>query len=203
MFGKKKKTHLELKMDAGYYRLIVDYFDAKDKDKVRALLYGYLGDTYGEILLQADSNFVNKKMDGKEGEWMESLIRWGQSAAMPVESLKFKRQVTTSILGSMMGSKETKPGYRVGLIMEPKHVPEAVRLHQEIGMGLHLGCGIPEENRETILKAFCGGQIDEFNFERYYTVDFYDYDMISRCVMRSLNAEPLEAAKQALEAALI
>lgn len=202
MFGKKKQLKLDLKMEAGYYRLIVDYFDAKDKDKVREALYSYLGDAYGDILLQADSNFINRKMDGKEGNWMEALIQWGKDNGMPVESFMFKRDVSASILGSMIGNKVSKPGYRVGMIMESENIPEAVKRHNEIGLGVHFGCGINEEKKESILKDFCGGNIDEFNFEKYYTLDVYDYDLISRCVMKSLTVEPLETAKNKLEAIL-
>jgi len=175
----------------------------KDKEKVRDALYGYLSEAYDAILLQADSNFINKKLDGKEGPWMEDLIQWGKTSGMAVETFMFNRQVSASVLGSIMGSKVTKPGYRVGMIMSPDHVAEAVKRHNEIGMGVHMGCGIREEVQEELLKAFCGGRIDEFNFEKYYAVDFYDYDMISRCVMKSLRAEPLEAAKKALEALLV
>ncbi len=203
MFGRKKKAQLELKMDAGYYRLIVDYFDVKDKENVRKILYDYLSEAYSEILLQVDSNFINKKLDGKEGPWMEDLIQWGKTSGMALETFMFSRQVSASILGSMMGSKVTKPGYRVGMILGPEQVAEAVKRHNEIGMGVHMGCGILEENREELLKAFCGGRIDEFNFEKYYAVDFYDYDMISRCVIKSLTADPLEAAKKALETLLV
>lgn len=203
MFGKKKQLRLDLKMEAGYYRLIVDYFDVKDKDKVREALYSYLGEAYGTILLQADSNFINKKMDGKEGDWMEALIQWGKDNEMQTESFMFKRDVSVTILGSVLGNKITKPGYRVGMIMESEYLPEAVIRHNEIGLGVHLGCGIHEQNRERILKDFCGGSIDEFNFEKYYTVDLYDYDLISRCVMKCLTSEPLETAKSKLEALLI
>lgn len=202
MFGKKKKAQLELKMDGGYYRLIVDYFDVKDKDQVREVLYTYIGAAYGNLLLQVDSNFINKKMDGKEGPWMEDLIAWSQASGMTMESFIFKRNVSPGILGGVMGSKVIKPGYRIGVMMPPEHLSEAVRRHHEIGMGVHLGCGIQDERRGDLLKAFCGGQIDELNFEKYYTVDFYDYDMISRCVMKSLTEEPLEAARQALAAQL-
>lgn len=203
MFGRKKKVRFDLKMEAGYHRLIVDYFDVKEKEKVRETLYGYLAETYGVQLLQVDSNFINKKMDGKEGDWMEALIQWGRKSGMELETFMFKRDVSASILGSMMGSKVSKPGYRVGMILKPDFIAEAVKRHNEIGLGVHIGCGVRDENRENLLKDFCGGLIDEFNFEKYYAIDFYDYDMISRCVMKCLTAEPLEAAQQELKSKLI
>lgn len=203
MFGKKKPVRLDLKMDSGYYRLIVDYFDAKDKERVREAMYSYLGESFGSSLLQVDSNFINKKMDGKEGDWMEALIQWGKDKSMAVDSFIFKREVSASVLGAVMGSKVSKPGYRVGMMLQPEHMAEAVKKHQEIGLGLHLGVGVLAEDPEGLLKDFCGGRIDEFNFEKYYTVDFYDYDLISRCVMKSLTAEPLEKTKKALEERLL
>ncbi len=203
MFGKKKQVRLDLKMESGYYRLIVDYFDAKDKGKVRDVLYAHLAEAYGEQLLQVDSNFINRKMDGKEGPWMEELIKWGEENGMDVESFMFKREVSGSILGSMMGSKVSKPGYRIGMIMKPDCAAEAVARHNEIGLGVHLGCGVLSEKRDELLKDFCGGRIDEMNFEKYYTIDFYDYDLISRCVMKCLTAEPLKNTEKFLKEQLL
>lgn len=202
MFGKKKQVQMDLKMEAGYYRLVVDYFDSKDKDKVREILYACMIEVFDTMLLQADSNFINKKWDGKEGPWMEALIQWGKALEMPVETFVFKRQVSASILGSMLGSKVTQPGYRVGILLKPQHLHEAVNRHGEMDMGVHLGCGIMEEAQAEILKDYCGGLLDEFNFEKYYCVDFYDHNMISRCVMKSLMPEPLEKIRKALEARL-
>lgn len=199
MFGKKKPVRLDLKMEGGYYRLVVDYFDAKDKESIRAVLYAAMGKAYENHLLQADSNFINKKMDGKDGEWMEDLIHWSRTEGLAVDSFMFKREVSASVLGSLMGSKVTKPGYRVGVIVNEEHLPIAVKRHSEIDLGVHLGCGVREEVLDSILKDYCGGRIDEHNFEKYYEVDFYDYDMISRCVMKCLAAEPLEAVKRSLE----
>ena len=142
-------------------------------------------------------------MDGKEGDWMEALIQWSQANEMAVESFMFKREVSASVLGSMMGNKVSKPGYRVGVILKADHTAEAVKRHVEIALGVHMGCDIREENRENLLKDFCGGRIDEFNFEKYYAIDLYDYEMISRCVMKCLTAEPLERAKKALEERLV
>lgn len=199
MFGKKKPVKLELKMEEGYYRLIVDYFDAKEKAAVRRAVYGYLRQAYPELLLQADSNFINKQMDGKDAAWMEGIIRWAEVCGLEMDHFKYKREVAAGIFGGIFGGKTVKPGYRVGVILDPDHVDEAVAMHGEIGMGVHLGGGLRAETREMLLKDYCGGRIDDLNFEQYYTVDFYDYDLISRCVLKSLGQEPLAAAKEALE----
>lgn len=198
MFGRKKQVNLTLKMDSGYHQLIVDYFDAKDKATVRSSVYECLGALYDSHLLQADSNFVNKAMEGKEGEWMEALAQWGQDSGLPVDSFRYKREISAGFLGSLMGNKVTKPGYRIGVLLDSKNIPETVAMHQAIGLGVHLGSGVLGDARETLLKDYCGGRIDEFNFERYYTIDFYDYDLISRCVMKCLTVEPLEAIRSIL-----
>ncbi len=199
MFGKKKPVKLELKMEEGYYRLIVDYFDAKEKEAVRRAVYRYLEQAYPEMLLQADSNFINKQMDGKDAPWMEGIIRWAGACGLEMEQFKYKREVAGGIFVGIFGGKTVKAGYRVGVILDPEHVAEAVRMHAEIGMGVHLGCGLRPENREMLLRDYCGGRIDDLNFEQFYAVDFYDYDLISRCVLKSLGQEPLAAAKEALE----
>lgn len=203
MFNNKKLVRLDLKMESGHHRLVVDYFDAKDKMKARKFLYEYLTETYGELLLQVDSNFINKRMDGKEGTWMEALIHWGQRNDLMMESFKFKREVAGSVLGGLLGSKIPVMGYRVGILIGGDHILEAVSLHHEIDMGVHIGCGIKKDVRESLLGDFCGGRVDEFTFSDYYAVDFYDYDLVGRCVMKCAIREPLEAAKEALESRLL
>lgn len=199
MFGKKKQVKLDMKLEAGYYRLVVDYFDSKDKEAVRQKVYGYLRTAYPEILLQADSSFINKKMEGRDGEWMEALSQWAKSRGLEADQFRYKREVSAGVLGGIFGGKSVKPGYRVAVILGPEDVLEAVSRHSDIDLGIHLGFGLRDEARESLLKDFCGGRIDDLNFEQYYQVDFYDYDLISRCVFRSLAPELLEAAKAALE----
>lgn len=200
MFKNKKQVRLDLKMESGYHRLVVDYFDVKDKMKVREVLYDYINTAFGDLLLQVDSGFINKKMEGKEGGWVEKLIQWSLEKEVPVERFTFKREVAGGVLGGLLGSKVPVPGYRVGALIGGKHVMEAVLFHREIDMGVHVGCGIKEEARETVLKEFCSGCIDEFNFSNYYSVDFYDYEMVGRCVMKCFSPEMLEKAKVDLEA---
>lgn len=85
-----------------------------------------------------------------------------------------------------MGSKVPVAGYRVGMLIDGNHVMEAVMRHGEVDMGVHVGCGIMETARETLLKEFCSGIMDEFNFSNYYAIDFYDYDIVGRCVLKAL-----------------
>lgn len=199
MFGKKKPVRIELKMEQGYYRLMIDYFDSKDKGQVRKTIYDYIGEVFPESLVQADSNFINKQLDGKDEEWMKKLIAWAETESLESEDFRFKREIAAGIFGGLMGKKVVRPGYRVGIVVGKDQFDSVVKLHGEIGMGVHMGCGLMPAERSALLKDYCGGRIDEFNFERYYQVDFYDYDLISRCVLKSLTTECLEEAKQELE----
>lgn len=200
MFKNKKQVRLDLKIESGYHRLVVDYFDVKDKMKVREVLYDYISTSFGDILLQVDSGFINKKMEGKEGGWIEGLIQWSQEKRVPVDHFTFKREVAGSVLGGLLGSKIPVLGYRVGVLIGSENIMEAVLFHREIDMGVHMGCAIKEGARESLLKEFCSGCIDEFNFSNYYSVDFYDYEMVGRCVLKSSSSELLEKAKTDIEA---
>ena len=200
MFGKKKQVRLELIKEDAYYRLTVDYFNVKGQSEIRKAICEYLAETYGELFLQVDSNFLNKKNNGRESEWVEALLKWAQNEGLTVESLAFKREVSTTVLGSMLGSRTPVPGYRVGMMLKAPHVEEMMARHDAIELGHHLGCGIYEGVRETLLKEFCAGYVNEGNFEKYYEVDFYDYEMVGRSVLRSAGIEPLEKAKAELEA---
>lgn len=199
MFKSKKEIRMISDVESGICRLIVDYFDVKDKMKIREVLYTYIAETYGDLFLQVDSGFMNKKISGKEGGWIERLIQWGKKNAVAMENFTFKREVAGSVLGGLLGSKVPVAGYRVGMLLDRNHIMEAVTCHGEIDMGVHVGCGIVEAARETLLRDFCTGIIDEFNFSNYYAIDFYDYDIVGRCVLKSSSQERLEAAKTELE----
>ncbi len=199
MFKSKKQPRMDIGMESGTYRLVVDYFDVKDKIRIREALYACIAETYGDLLLQVDSAFMNKKISGKEGSWIDGLIQWIRSNGLLFENFTFRREVPGSVLGGLLGSKVPVAGYRVGALIGKDHIMEAVLRHKEIDMGVHVGCGLVEAARETLLKEFCSGIIDEFNFSNYYAIDFYDYDMVGRCVLKSSSRDLLEAAKTELE----
>lgn len=203
MFGKKKAIGLEVQHQGGYYRLVIDYFDAKDKKQVRNTLFTYLFQKYGPLLLQVDSNFLNKEIDGKEEPWMMDLIKWASQEELEHEYFKFKRQVSKGFLGGIFGGKAEAAGYRVGLVVDENQLPEILKRHDEIQMGIRLGGQIVSANHKDLLKDYCAGLIEDINFEKYYGIDFYDYSIVSRAVLKGLDKDEIETAKTELEDLLL
>jgi len=193
---KGKAARIRFDEEDGYYRAVVDYYSVKDRKAFRTQMHQMICSVYGTLFLQVDSNFMNKHLEGREAPWVESLIALGQENELQQEYFRFRKD-KKPIFGGLIGGGQVV-GYRYGAMIGSNLLSDILEHHDRIGMGLHYGVKLVAEKEESILQHFCSGQIDDLNFEGYYSIDVYDYEMVGRAVLKSSDSDELRQLAERL-----
>lgn len=194
-FKKKGKVKIKVVNEGEITKLIIDYFDKKDKQQFRAGLLRNILEKEENFLVMVDTNFFSKMEESHEREWSHNLKEWLEDEKIEHQIMKAKKETPTGLLGSLYNTKKNKKdnfAFRIGAITDTKEFDTLLGYHDQVKMGLHIGVGIKKDDRNFLLREYCTGLIDEYNRFEFYEIDIYDYLEVGRMVINCNSLEKID-----------
>jgi len=198
LFKKKDQVKLDLIDEGDITKLVIDYFNKKDKQAFRTELLKELLKDRGNFLVMVDTNFFSKMEEDHEREWSQNFKEWLEEDGLDHKIMKAKKEKPTGVLGSLFSTQKNKQdffAYRIGVYMDLKEYDTLIEYHDQVKMGIHIGIGVKSNDIPFLLREYSTGLIDEFNRFEHYDIDLYDYLEVGRMVINSQSFDEIAKIK--------